>query len=506
MKKLIFTAILGSLVFSCPFNSGAEANYPVGARPFSMGNAFVGQADDACAIFINPAGLSQLGSFNLQGSISHLGSGFDFSSFAAARPGPFGGVVGIGYQSNFLSNTLISGEILSYSEQEFHVAYSKMIRDNLALGANVRHIEYGYSKDFPWLHGSIGSGAAADFSLKYLYQPWLNLGFAAQNIGKKMQYADGTENAFPLNLVFGLNYKILGENGYYARGGQELAANFDLSREGNSSILMHLGFEWSPLKNVLLRLGTEQTARTPQYTDTNITGGIGMKLGEITIDYAIYNSGDPSRGTTYFYSLGYVESLEPLSAELDKVVVTASPSPEPVVVRAIKRSHFSDVPAGYWAKDPIELLASAELIDGYADGNFRPEETVSREGFCVMLVHAKHLAPPAVKTMLDLGAIMLYPDQTFKPERSISRAESVYALAILDKLTIPATIEKSSFVDVLPSSWPAPAIEASLKAGILAKDKYFYPDQPLTRAALSQMIFNTSFGKAAVKRLPRLED
>ena len=33
-----------------------------GARPLGLGEAFVGQADDASAIFYNPAGLAQLNS------------------------------------------------------------------------------------------------------------------------------------------------------------------------------------------------------------------------------------------------------------------------------------------------------------------------------------------------------------------------------------------------------------------------------------------------------------
>ncbi len=63
MKNLAITGLLAlanliifpGIAFSSGFFNGAQ-----GAKAFSLGNAFVAQADDPSAIFFNPAGIVQL--------------------------------------------------------------------------------------------------------------------------------------------------------------------------------------------------------------------------------------------------------------------------------------------------------------------------------------------------------------------------------------------------------------------------------------------------------------
>ena len=46
---------------------------------------------------------------------------------------------------------------------------------------------------------------------------------------------------------------------------------------------------------------------------------------------------------------------------------------------------FADIPDGYWAKDEIEAFASRGIVNG-VNGNFLPEDGLTREQFCKMLV------------------------------------------------------------------------------------------------------------------------
>ena len=41
------------------------------------------------------------------------------------------------------------------------------------------------------------------------------------------------------------------------------------------------------------------------------------------------------------------------------------------------RDHFSDI-SGSWAREAINLAAEADLVYGYTDGTFRPDQTITR--------------------------------------------------------------------------------------------------------------------------------
>ncbi|MGI8504383.1 MAG: S-layer homology domain-containing protein [Hassallia sp.] len=49
---------------------------------------------------------------------------------------------------------------------------------------------------------------------------------------------------------------------------------------------------------------------------------------------------------------------------------------------------FSDVPTNYWAKDFIAELAAMEVLEGFPDGTFRPDEQVTKAQFAAMISQA----------------------------------------------------------------------------------------------------------------------
>ena len=107
---------------------------------------------------------------------------------------------------------------------------------------------------------------------------------------------------------------------------------------------------------------------------------------------------------------------------------------------------FQDVPTGYWAKAYIEALASQNIIAGFPDGTFKPNDPVTRAQFATIITKA--LAPPSRRTAIRFndvnsnfwayGAIQSayqsqfvagYPDGTFKPQQQIPRVQALVALA-----------------------------------------------------------------------------
>jgi parallel beta-helix repeat protein len=128
---------------------------------------------------------------------------------------------------------------------------------------------------------------------------------------------------------------------------------------------------------------------------------------------------------------------------VDFVAATVNP---PTGGGTIGSTSFQDVPTGYWAKAYIEALASQNIIAGFPDGTFKPNDPVTRAQFATIITKA--LAPPSRRTAIRFndvnsnfwayGAIQSayqsqfvagYPDGTFKPQQQIPRVQALVALA-----------------------------------------------------------------------------
>ena len=104
----------------------------------------------------------------------------------------------------------------------------------------------------------------------------------------------------------------------------------------------------------------------------------------------------------------------------------------------------------HWAQPFIKVLAEKELVTGYLDGTYRPENPVAREEFAAIIRQAfdqplereidnggvfkdvppEYWASPAIEEAYETGFMLGDPDGFFYPTSSISRAE---VLAVLSK-------------------------------------------------------------------------
>ncbi|WP_297213435.1 family 10 glycosylhydrolase [uncultured Flavonifractor sp.] len=102
-------------------------------------------------------------------------------------------------------------------------------------------------------------------------------------------------------------------------------------------------------------------------------------------------------------------------------------------------SGFSDVSPEAWYAPYVAFAQTWGLVNGYADGAFRPEQPVSRAELVKLLtaffpaqsgtaafpdVPEDHWAAQAIAWAAGQGWVSGYPDGTFQPERSVSRAEA----------------------------------------------------------------------------------
>lgn len=100
---------------------------------------------------------------------------------------------------------------------------------------------------------------------------------------------------------------------------------------------------------------------------------------------------------------------------------------------------FNDIDSRVWYADTVGYAVEKGIVSGYPDGSFRPDQAITRAEFSsiasrfAQLTLEKNLfftdLPPshwgykAVRLAASNGWIFGYPDNTFRPERAITRAE-----------------------------------------------------------------------------------
>lgn len=160
---------------------------------------------------------------------------------------------------------------------------------------------------------------------------------------------------------------------------------------------------------------------------------------------------DPServnRGTTilpYERSQSSKTAL-PQPTQSPTTSVVPVPVPFPSGATSAVSKGFSDVPSDYWASPFIAVMVERGLMQGFPDNTFRPEESVSRAEFADMVqrsfdrsktepsINFKDLPAGdketnAIEQAVQMEFMKGYPGQVFRPEQPISKAESLVAL------------------------------------------------------------------------------
>lgn len=145
-------------------------------------------------------------------------------------------------------------------------------------------------------------------------------------------------------------------------------------------------------------------------------------------------------------------------------------------------SRFLDISA-HWAKGYINAAAALNIVNGYEDGSFRPDENITRAEFAKMIARLtekeiakkaalffdvkNHWAELYIAALAEKGIVTGYVDGTFRPETPITRAEAVTIVnrAVTRNCAPNLTVQ---FRDVSAGHW---AYEDILKAAGTADGK-----------------------------------
>ena len=140
--------------------------------------------------------------------------------------------------------------------------------------------------------------------------------------------------------------------------------------------------------------------------------------------------------------------------------------------------NFTDVKAGMWCNRAIATLTNMGIIKGYTDGSFQPNKSITRAELATIIarfakldVNTKtfsdingHWAQKSIELAAGNGWINGYTDGTFRPNKSIIRAETFAMInRVLDRQT-------ESVSDLLPTS------DMNMWSDNLNENAWYYKD------------------------------
>jgi S-layer homology domain len=172
-------------------------------------------------------------------------------------------------------------------------------------------------------------------------------------------------------------------------------------------------------------------------------------------------------------------------------------------------SRFSDT-QGYWAQPFIQSLVEQNIVAGYPDGTFRPNQPMARDEFAAIVrsafnqpiereissggvykdVPENYWAVPAIKEAYEMGFVQGYPDGSFRPQQPITKASAVSTLA--HNLNLPgATGTIASQPPASPAASPtAPANSTNAQPARSPASKRRVSMYPMAITMLMQPLVN----------------
>jgi hypothetical protein len=254
----------------------------------------------------------------------------------------------------------------------------------------------------------------------------------------------------------------------------------------------------------------------PKVTYLNPTDDATRAEVAATVYQALVSQGKLPALASTSKSAGYIAKYDA------KGQSTASSTPSSTT--STNTSSLQDVSDTYWAKPFIERLVKDDIINGYSDGTFRPDQPVTRAEFSVILqkafaedpvrrsrtfsdIPANHPAAAAIDKAYTTGFVSGYSDNTFRPDLKITKAQTIVYLANGLQFDTPTNTAKtlSTYRDAneIPEGTQN-GIAAATEKGLVVnypKLTYLNPTDEVTRAEVAAIIYQALVSKG---KLPAL--
>lgn len=187
----------------------------------------------------------------------------------------------------------------------------------------------------------------------------------------------------------------------------------------------------------------------------------------------------------------------------------------PQDIQKIRAHIFSDVPSDFWAANSISTVTKANLMKGYSDGTFRPNQPMTREEVAALFnnitddgtaaflsskfkdITSDRWSALAIESVARKNIISGYGDNTYKPEKYMSRQEfAVVADNYIHYLGYttedPTALDNIAYGDQkFVAPWAQDAVRELAYLGFTnyAPGTLFNPEKYVTRAEAAEIAY-----------------
>ena len=187
----------------------------------------------------------------------------------------------------------------------------------------------------------------------------------------------------------------------------------------------------------------------------------------------------------------------------------------PQDIQKIRAHIFSDVPSDFWAANSISTVTKANLMKGYSDGTFRPNQPMTREEVAALVnnitddgtaaflsskfkdITSDRWSALAIESVARKNIISGYGDNTYKPEKYMSRQEfAVVADNYIHYLGYttedPTALDNIAYGDqTVVAPWAQDSVRELAYLGFTnyAPGTLFNPEKYVTRAEAAEIAY-----------------
>jgi hypothetical protein len=248
---------------------GQSLKIGLGARAAGMGEAYVAIADDATAVYWNPAGIARLSGQSI--SINHTAWPanvlFDQAAYVFSVKW-IPGMLGVNVRALTMSRDVVrttylpegTGETFDAGEWAYGVTYARALTDKFSAGFSINYVQTGLADV---------KGSSTTFDFGTLYDVGIlgaKIGMAIQNVGSDMTFID-EKVKMPVFFRVGGSFDVLqmGEN--------KLITAAEFTHPPDNSEKLNLGAEYAFHDYLFLRGGYKMN-----YDTEGLTAGFGVKF------------------------------------------------------------------------------------------------------------------------------------------------------------------------------------------------------------------------------------
>jgi hypothetical protein len=254
----------------------------MGARASAMGEAFIGAAEDASAVYWNPAAMGAVLGTRLMFTHNEYIHTMRLEQIALTHETEYG-TIGLGFTGLYMDemdryeDTPSATPLGKFSAYDvcFSVAFARYLVPNLAAGVAVKAVHEKIDQE-------TATGTAFDVGLYHVSKiPGVKFAVVATNVGAPMKFVS-QEFALPRTVKIGGSYQR-----EVPRIKGAILATADVVFPNDGDARPHLGAEYGFDKRLFVRAGYKGG-----YDTQGAAFGLGVRLRQFEVDYGVLFGGN----------------------------------------------------------------------------------------------------------------------------------------------------------------------------------------------------------------------